>query len=102
MKPGINKRNTTIFQNLTFSRDNFKFVIYICGYDILLRDIRNNYHKHYKMEYTCTDILVLVCVWERERENKVLNVLQLQESYEIILLVKGNVAILGVCIYADY
>ena len=52
------------------------------------------------MEYTCTDILVLVCV--RERESKVLNVLQLQESYEIILMVKGNVPILGVCIYADY
>ena len=75
-------------------------MIYICGYDILLRDIRNNYHKHYKMEYTCTDILVLVCV--RERARKVLNVLQLQESYEIILMVKGNVPILGVCIYADY
>ena len=42
------------------------------------------------------------CVCVRERENKVLNVLQLQESYEIILMVKGNVAILGVCIYADY
>ena len=67
LKPGVNKRNTTIFQNLTFSRDNFKFAIYICGYDIL-RDIRNNDHKHYKMEYTCTDILSLVCVCVRERE----------------------------------
>lgn len=41
-----------------------------------------------------------VCV--RERESKIFNVLQLCESYEIILMVKGNVPILGVCIYTDY